>query len=142
MEFPTVRINRWYLLSARLRMNHLKFNFDDRPYLLWLVGWRALLALIALYTVLEKPLLTVFMSLAVLGVLLVLGEAAYRSKIHYEQEKLRQQKEKEFRERRAEEARLRFEQQKQEGKRGLMSLDDDARLEAEEGAENPPPEKA
>lgn len=120
-------------------MDHPKFNFDDRPYLLWLVGWRALLALIALYTVLEKTFLTAFMSLGMLGVLLMLGEAAYRSKIHYEQEKLRQQKEREFRERRAEEARLRYEQQKREGKRGLMSLDDDARLEQEEEEANNPP---
>jgi len=122
-------------------MNHPNSNFDERPFLLWLVGWRALLALIALYSVLEKPFLTALMSLGVLGVLLILGEAVYRSKIHYEQEKLRRQKEKEFREQRAEEARLRFEKQKQESKRGLMSLDDDADPAATSPA-NPPVDEA
>jgi hypothetical protein len=94
----------------------------------WLLAWRALLAGIALYSALEKPFWTMVTALAVLGFLLFLGEAAYKSKVYFEQERLRLEKERELREQRAREAELRreaMEQARQSTRRSFMSLDDD-----------------
>lgn len=94
----------------------------------WLLAWRALLAGIALYTALEKPFWTMVTALAVLGFLLLLGEAAYKSKVYFEQERLRLAKEQEMREQRAREAALRreaMEKARQSTRRSFMSLDDD-----------------
>ncbi|UCV07586.1 hypothetical protein [Dechloromonas denitrificans] len=94
----------------------------------WLLAWRALLAGIALYTALEKPFWTMVTALAVLGFLLLLGEAAFKSKVYFEQERLRLAKEQEMREQRAREAALRreaMEKAKQTPRRSFMSLDDD-----------------
>lgn len=91
----------------------------------WLLAWRAVLAAIALYTALEKPFWTMMASLVVVGLLLSIGEAVFKSKMYFEQKKLREHKEQELRERRAEQARLRREamEARQSTKRSLMSLD-------------------
>lgn len=67
-------------------------GFKNNSYFAWLLAWRAVLAAIALYTALEKPFWTMMTSLVVLGFLLATGEAAFKSKIYFEQKKLRQQK--------------------------------------------------
>jgi hypothetical protein len=103
-------------------MNHP--GFKDSGFA-WLLAWRAILAAIALYTALEKPFWTMLTSLVVLGARLSIGEGVFKSKMHFEQKRLREQKERELRERRAEEARLRREAMEatQGTKRRLMSLD-------------------
>lgn len=118
-------------------------SFDESPYFLWLVGWRASIALSALYTVLEKPLSTSLLTLIGLVVLLTLGEAGYRQKISYEKAKLRRQKEKELREKLAEEARLRYEQTRQQKRKSsLMSLDDDDDEDAAQATDGDVPDVA
>ena len=99
-------------------------SFKDSGFA-WLLAWRAILAAIALYTAMEKPFWTMMASLVALGLLLSIGEALFKSKIYFEQKKLREQKEQEIRERRAEEARLRREAMaaKQGAKRSFMNLD-------------------
>ena len=105
-------------------MNHP--GFKDHSYFAWLLAWRAVLAAIALYTALEKPFWTMMASLVVLGFLLAMGEAVFKSKIYFEQKKLRQQKDRELREQRAEAARLRreaMEQERRVSRRSFMDLD-------------------
>lgn len=102
--------------------------------MLTLLAWRGVLVAIALYAVLEKPFWTWVITVACLGALLLLGESVYASLVYWEEERVRKEKDREFRERRAEEARQRFAaMQKVEGagRRGF-GLDD------EEPA--PPPE--
>jgi hypothetical protein len=101
-------------------------DFKDHSYFAWLLAWRAVLAAIALYTALEKPFWTMMTTLVVLGFLLAIGEAVFKSQIYFEQKKLRQQKDRELREQRAEEARLRreaMEKERQASRRSLMNLD-------------------
>lgn len=73
------------------------------------MGYRAMLAGIGLYTVVAKPFETVVVVLCVLGFLLLIGEGFYKSKVAFDRERLRAQKERELREAKAEEARLRLE---------------------------------
>lgn len=101
-------------------------GFKNHFYFGWLLAWRAVLAAIALYSAVEKPFWTMIISLVVLGFLLAIGEAAFKSKIYFEQKKLRQEQEQKLREQRAEEARLRreaMEKERQASRRSFMDLD-------------------
>lgn len=75
----------------------------------YLLGYRALLALLALYSIIEKPIKSAVPALVVLGVLVLIGEGIYKNILAYEERRLALQKELELREQRAEEARLRME---------------------------------
>jgi len=88
-------------------MKHL--SFTDHPYFAVLLVWRAILALCALHAVLEKSFDAMLMSMGLLGVLLMAGELAYKGKVRLDQERRRKVLDRELRERRAEEARLRLE---------------------------------
>jgi len=80
------------------------------PYFVWLLIWRALWACMALVVVIRRPVdVPLLVALGFLAVLLMTGEAAYRSKVYLEQERLRKERDRELREQRAEEARLRLE---------------------------------
>ena len=80
------------------------------PYFVWLLLWRALWACMGLVVVIKRPVdVPLLVVLAVLAGLLMMGEAAYRSKVYLEQERLRKERDRELRERRAEEARQRLE---------------------------------
>ena len=107
----------------------------------WLLAWRALLAGIALYTALEKPFWTMVSTLVVLGFLLFLGEAAYKSKVYFEQERLRKLKDMELREQRAKEAELRraaMIEARQASRRSFMDLDDDEPSDSNAGQTKTP----
>jgi len=73
------------------------------------MGYRSLLMLFALYSIIEKPFGTALMAIFFLGGLLLIGESIYKTLIAYEQRMRALQKERELREQRAEEARLRQE---------------------------------
>lgn len=108
-------------------MKHL--SFTDHPYFALLLVWRAVLALFALYSVLEKPFGAMLMSLATLGFFALAGELAYKYKVQLDNDRRQRQLEREIRERRAEEARLRLEaaqaEPNAEKQRKSFGLDDD-----------------
>jgi len=108
-------------------MKHI--SLTDHPYFAVLLVWRAVLALLALNAVFEKPFGAMLMSLGVLGVFLLAGELAYKGKIRFDQERQRKERDRELRERRAEEAHRRLEAARAEqaaaGKRKGFGLDDD-----------------
>lgn len=80
------------------------------PYFIWLLIWRALWACMALVVVVKRPVdVPLLVALSFLAGLLMMGEAAYRSKVYLEQERLRKERDRELREQRAEEARQRLE---------------------------------
>lgn len=80
------------------------------PYFVWLLIWRALWACMALLVVIRRPVdVPLLVALGFLAVLLMTGEAAYRSKVYLEQERRRKERDRELREQRAEEARQRLE---------------------------------
>ncbi|WP_157651270.1 hypothetical protein [Dechloromonas denitrificans] len=80
------------------------------PYFVWLLIWRALWACMALVVVVKRPVdVPLLVALSFLAGLLMMGEAAYRSKVYLEQERLRKERDRELREQRAEEARQRLE---------------------------------
>lgn len=82
-------------------------SYEEHPYFWCLLIWRALLALIAIYTVEAKPFATMLLTLLVLSLLFLVGEGVYKGAIYFEEENRRAQKDRELREKRAEEARLR-----------------------------------
>lgn len=80
------------------------------PYFIWLLIWRALWACMALVVVIKRPVdVPLLVALSFLAGLLMMGEAAYRSKVYLEQERRRKERDRELREQRAEEARQRLE---------------------------------
>jgi len=101
----------WHVstLSAILDVYREPFTLEQNNSFLWLMGYRAMLAGIGIYTVVAKPFEMVVVVLCVLGFLLLIGEGFYKSKVAFDQERLRAQKERELREAKAEEARLRLE---------------------------------
>lgn len=115
-------------------------SIEDHSYFWWLLGWRALLALVAIYTVLAKPFPAILITFAVLTVLFLTGEGIYKSVVFYEQERLRAEKDRELRERRAEDARLRFaalKQAQEESAREFMVFENEGHPAAE-GSPAPP----
>lgn len=120
-------------------MKHL--SLSEHPSFALLLLWRAMLALFALYSVLEKPFGAMLMSLAILGFFVLAGELAYKYKVQLDNERRQKQLERELRERRAEEARLRLEaaqaKQSEEKQRKSFGLDDDEE-EAKPSAEPRP----
>lgn len=96
-------------LKYRLSRFNNPSVFNKDPYLPWLLGYRAILTGIALYSAISKPFEAMLTALLVLGVLLFIGEVVYKGMLAYEQRKLYALKEQELREKRAEEARQRFE---------------------------------
>jgi len=111
---------------------------NARPYFVWLLIWRALWACMALVVVVKRPVdVPLLAALAFLAMLLMVGEAAYRSKVYLEQQRLRQERDRELREQRAEAARQRFEEH-QEGQRNAdreyMDLDLDELYELDASA--------
>jgi len=75
----------------------------------WLLGYRSLLTLFALYSILEKPFETALPAIFVLSILLLVGESVFKTLVAYEQRLLELKKEQELREKRAKAARLRAE---------------------------------
>lgn len=101
---------------------------DDHRYFLLLLAWRGVLAALALHAALEKPFEAMLSALAVIGTFALIGESAYRYRVHRNNERRRLQREQELRERRAEEVRLRQEAARQAQRRrgGSFGLDDEA----------------
>ncbi|PKO85414.1 MAG: hypothetical protein CVU18_20255 [Betaproteobacteria bacterium HGW-Betaproteobacteria-12] len=103
-------------------------NLAGHPYFLLLLAWRGILAALALHAALEKPFEAMLMALAVIAGFVLIGEFVYAQKVHRDNERRRLQLEREMRERRAEEARLRYEAAKAAEKAkggGSFGLDDD-----------------
>ena len=85
---------------------------EKKDYLFWLIGYRALLVGLALIYVVSKPFETMLFALAVLTPFWLAGEAAYKGKTAFDEQRLRAWHEQQLREQRAEEARLRLEAKK------------------------------
>lgn len=105
-----------------------------------LLIWRSLIALAALYSVLEKPIDQIILALVVLWLLLLVGELSYRYSVQREQQREQRRRDREWREQRAEEARQRFaaiqaEAEAEKHRPRVMSLDYDEMTE-------PPPKPA
>ena len=86
-----------------------KTSMTDHPYFLLLLTWRGILAALALHAVLEKPFEAMLLALLVIAGFALVGEFVYARKVRWDEEQRRLQAEREMRERRAEEARLRYE---------------------------------
>lgn len=84
-------------------------HYLPTPAFIGLLAWRSLVCSLALYTVATKPLEMAAVALLVLFLMLVLGEGAYRAHLHAAAVAERKEQERLWRERRAEEARLRYE---------------------------------
>ncbi len=107
---------------------------EKKDYLLWLIGYRALLAGLALIYVLTKPFETMLLALAVLTPFLLAGEAIYKGKTAFDEQRLRAWREQQLREQRAEEARLRLEAKKRaqdESARKFMVFENEAESQPE-----------
>jgi hypothetical protein len=103
-------------------------NPAEHPYFPLLLVWRGILVFLVLHAVVDKPFEAMLMALGVLGLFALSGEFVYAWKLRHDNERLRQQAEHEARERRAEEARLRFEASRaaqEKNGRKHFSLDDD-----------------
>ena len=112
-------------------------NPADHPYFSLLLAWRGILALLALHAVVDKPFAAMLMALGVLGLFALIGEFVYARIVHRNNERLRQQADREARERRAEAARLRFAASRAaqgENSHKSFGLDDDPPAIPEPGA--------
>lgn len=126
---------------------------EKKDYLFWLIGYRALLAGLALLYAATKPFETMLLALSILAVLMLAGEAAYKGKTAFDEQRLRAWREQKLREQRAEEARLRIEAKKRaqdESARKFMVFENEAGLAGAESlpavenmsitSETPPPD--
>lgn len=114
----------------------MRFNLHEHPWFPFLLAWRAILAAIALYAVSEKPFGSMLVALGLVGLLLTVGEGAYKGRVYLDEERRRKELNRQMREQRADEARLRFETQKaaqQAATNNYMSLglEDDPAEETE-----------
>lgn len=106
----TARLTRYTDIVRPLLFRNMDSAILKESRLIWwLLGYRSLLTLFALYSIIEKPVRMALPAIFVLGALLLVGESVYKILVAHQQRMLELQKERELRELRAEEARLRME---------------------------------
>jgi len=86
-----------------------RIDFHQHPYFPFLLVWRGILATFALYAVSDKPFGSMLVALGVIAIFLAIGETAYKSKVYFDNDRLRKEQDRLLREHRAAEARLRYE---------------------------------